>query len=136
MQGAEFELTSTNSANVGYVTGQKYVSKTDAPEDYSGDTWYKLADGAYTTTPPTDDTANKYADREEYALIKVDQTTYKAAQTSSKAFVDGTGKVTFTGLGVGDYTLSETTTPNGYNTIGDITFKVTWTKIMDLRSLL
>ena len=31
----------------------------------------------------------------------------------------------FEGLGVGEYTLEETTTPDGYNTISPITFTVT-----------
>ena len=45
------------------MTGQEYV------EDVNG-TWYKLVDGAYTTTAPTADTANKYDSVEAtYALV-------------------------------------------------------------------
>ncbi len=127
LEGAEFELTSTNSAKIGYVTGKEYVPYSSV-QNYTGDKWYKLVDGAYTKTEPTADTANKYADEEEYALVDINIANYDSQKTSLKAFVDATGQVTFTGLGVGDYKLVETTTPDGYNTIGEITFKVTWTK--------
>ncbi len=122
LTGAEFKLESTNSANVGYVTGQKY----DADEN---GTWYKLVDGAYTETPPTADTANKYDSIEQkYKLVTVDKTTYTGAQTETQAFVGADGKVVFTGLGVGDFKLTEVTTPDGYNTLEPIEFSVTWTK--------
>lgn len=39
--------------------------------------------------------------------------------------ITGVTTFTFSGLDDGDYKLSETTTPNGYNTIDDITFTVT-----------
>ncbi len=124
LKGAEFKLESTNSANVGYVTGQEYVV------DPNG-TWYKLADGAYTEQAPKADgsDANKYASiTETYTLKTVDKTTYTEAQTEVQAFVDENGKVVFTGLGVGDYKLTEVTTPNGYNTLAPISFKVEWSK--------
>lgn len=122
LTGAEFKLESTNNANVGYVTGQEYVA------DENG-TWYKLVDGAYTETAPTDDTANKYASTtQKYKLVTVDKTTYTGAQTETQAFVDANGKVVFTGLGVGDFKLTEVTTPDGYNTLEPIEFSVTWTK--------
>ena len=129
LTGAEFKLESTNSANVGYVTGQEYVPMAEAPEGYNNGTWYKLVDGAYTMTAPTDDTANKYDSVEAtYALVTVDKTTYEGAQTNAQAFVDAEGKVVFTGLGVGDYKLSEVTVPDGYNKLNDITFTITWSK--------
>ena len=123
LQGAEFQLESVGeSINVGYVTGKEYV------EDENG-TWYKLVDGAYTETEPTETTANKYADTTtKYILKDVDEPAKIPSNVSVKAFVDESGKVVFTGLGVGTYILKETTTPDGYNTMDDITFKVTWTK--------
>lgn len=128
LTGAEFKLESTNSANVGYVTGQEYVPMAEAPEGYNNGRWYKLVDGAYTMTAPTDDTANKYDSDAEYALVKVDKTTYEEAQMEAQAFVDAEGKVVFTGLGVGNYKLSEVTVPDGYNKLNDITFTITWSK--------
>ena len=100
----------------------------EAPSGYGGDTWYKLVDGAYTKTAPTKDTANKYDSDAEYALVKVDKTTYEEAQMEAQAFVDAEGKVVFTGLGVGNYKLSEVTVPDGYNKLNDITFTITWSK--------
>ena len=38
--------------------------------------------------------------------------------------VNAEGYVIFTGLNAGTYTLSETKTPSGYNTMSDITFKI------------
>ena len=129
LTGAEFKLESTNSANVGYVTGQEYVPMVEAPEGYNNGIWYKLVDGAYTMTAPTEDTANKYDSVDAtYALVTVDKTTYEGAQTNAQAFVDAEGKVVFTGLGVGDYKLSEVTVPDGYNKLNDITFTITWSK--------
>ena len=129
LTGAEFKLESTNSANVGYVTGQEYVPMVEAPEGYNNGIWYKLVDGAYTMTALTEDTANKYDSvAATYALVTVDKTTYEGAQTNAQAFVDAEGKVVFTGLGVGDYKLSEVTVPDGYNKLNDITFTITWSK--------
>ncbi len=128
LTGAEFKLESTDNAHVGYVTGQEYVPMAEAPSGYGGDTWYKLVDGAYTKTAPTKDTANKYDSDAEYALVKVDKTTYEEAQMEAQAFVDAEGKVVFTGLGVGNYKLSEVTVPDGYNKLNDITFTITWSK--------
>lgn len=129
LTGAEFKLESTNSANVGYVTGQEYVPMVEALEGYNNGIWYKLVDGAYTMTAPTEDTANKYdSDEATYALVTVDKTTYEGVQTNAQAFVDAEGKVVFTGLGVGDYKLSEVTVPDGYNKLNDITFTITWSK--------
>lgn len=122
LTGAEFKLESTNSKNVGYVTGQEYVLDNDG-------IWYKLADGAYTETEPTEETANKYASTtDKYILKNVDKTTYTEAQTEAQAFVDSNGKVVFTGLGIGDYKLTEVTTPDGYNTMAPIVFSIGWTK--------
>ena len=129
LTGAEFKLESTDNAHVGYVTGQEYVPMASKPENYNGGTWYKLVDGAYTTTVPTADTANKYDSVDAtYALVTVDKTTYEGAQIEAQAFVDEQGKVVFTGLGVGNYKLSEVTVPDGYNKLNDITFTVTWSK--------
>jgi LPXTG-motif cell wall-anchored protein len=49
-------------------------------------------------------------------------------ETTVKGEVDENGIVTFTGLGAGEYTLSETKTPAGYNTMEDITFTITFDK--------
>lgn len=122
LQGAEFKLESTNNAKVGFVTGKEYV------EDQNG-TWYKLVDGAYTETEPTEATANAYADTTtKYTLRDIAEPTTIPSAIEAQAFVDEDGKVVFTGLGVGDYKLTEVTTPDGYNTMDEVTFTITWTK--------
>lgn len=125
LTGAKFKLKSTDNVSVGYVTGKEYV------EDANG-TWYQLVDGAYTQTAPAADgsNANKYASTDvKYVLKDVNKETYTGKAISTEAFVDENGKVVFTGLGKGHYTLSEVVTPDGYNSIdGDIEFDITWTK--------
>jgi LPXTG-motif cell wall-anchored protein len=63
----------------------------------------------------------------DYTLVtKVTVDSLDNPNTTVKAFVDENGMVKFTGLGVGTYTITETTTPSGYNTIDPITFTVTF----------
>ena len=80
----------------------------------------------------------------KYVKIEVDGVTYyfvkyvavtvlKATETEDEdgetewsvvGWVGDNGYVTFTGLNVGDYVLSETVTPDGYNTVNDIAFTI------------
>ena len=48
--------------------------------------------------------------------------------TNATASVGADGIVTFNGLGAGEYTITETTTPNGYNTIAPITINIAFDK--------
>ena len=52
----------------------------------------------------------------------------------SKVEVGTDGKAKFTGLGAGEYTLSETKVPAGYNKIADISFEITATVSDDTTS--
>lgn len=133
LTGAEFRLSSTNNAKVGYVTGTKYVEASEVAEDdelANTDDWYQLVDNAYTKTAPTEDTKNAYKDTETIykEVIVAKPTETPTNNTMAQAFVNSEGKVVFTGLSVGVYTLEEVTVPDGYNKMADITFKVTWTK--------
>ena len=121
LRGAEFTLTG-NGVNVVLVTESKFV------ENANGDYW-KLKDGTYTTTAPEaatedkyDSTTTKYAEQTAITVKGAGQ-----AEIDVKGYVDpDTGEITFTGLGAGDYTLTETVTPNGYNTIAPIEFKISF----------
>ena len=95
--------------------------------------YYELTDGTYTTTSP--DTTNinedKYVKVEgtypKYIIDYVTETEEVKSDTNLKgvtAWVDEEGKLVFSGLGAGDYTLTETTTPVGYNTIEPIKFTI------------
>lgn len=59
----------------------------------------------------------------EFTLLKKEGNTEKVVKTFT---IDNTGtKFTVKGLDAGEYILRETKTPNGYNTIKDVKFKIT-----------
>lgn len=122
LTGAEFTLTG-ESVNI------VLVSKTEFTEDANGDYW-KLKNDTYTKTAPANETKDQYAS-ETTKYTKT--TTFEAkgtdkTETTVKGYVDAEGKITFRGLGAGTYTLTETATPAGYNTIAPITFTITFNK--------
>lgn len=133
LTGAEFTLTG-NGVNVVVVTGQYY--------EHVGEglgTYYKLENGTYTTVAPVteDDPATEDVNEKtdqyyasltpDYELVtKVTLDSQGEAPVDVKAFVDENGQLKFTGLGAGTYTITETVTPQGYNTIDPITFTVTF----------
>lgn len=121
LTGAEFKLEGKDARKVGYVTGQEFVAAEDG-------TWYKLLNGSYTETAPTAGTEGRYENNGtvKYKLSEVNAAQYTPAQTEAQAFVDATGHVTFNGLGAGTYTITEVTTPNGYNTIAPIEITITF----------
>ncbi len=130
MGDAEFTLTGTSTKTV-VKSGTKFVEDADGK-------YYKLADGTFTTTKPhgiiEDENGNPILASNESKYDDVN-TTYKAVETSvfeevSEDVVmvgktDNDGKIYFSGLGAGTYTLTETKTPDGYNTIAPITITIT-----------
>lgn len=130
LTGAEFTLTSDTNVKMNVVT--KYTFTEDADGVY-----WKLKDGTYTMTAPMVDDPNTTDKNEDTSSVYESITTKyivtpqvtvttvdPAAAYNVTAAVDGNGLVSFTGLGAGTYTLSETKTPSGYNTMDPITFKV------------
>lgn len=117
LPGVEFTLTG-EGVKIVLVTTEKFV------EDAAG-TYYELTDGTYTETEPGDDT-DKYVDTSK----KYKRETEFVAKGEGKedtnivGTVGQDGKVTFTGLGAGEYTLTESKTPAGYNTIDKIKFTI------------
>ena len=121
LTGAEFTLTGSG-VNVVLVTTEKFTEAID------GEYW-KLKDGTYTKTAPSDSTSDKYAELDtKYAkTIELVAKDTNQPEVSAKGTVDSeTGLVTFTGLGAGTYTITETKTPAGYNTIEPVTFTITF----------
>ncbi|MEY8411311.1 isopeptide-forming domain-containing fimbrial protein [Lachnospiraceae bacterium 62-26] len=125
LPGVEFTLTG-EGVNIVLVTEETFT------EDADGEYW-KLTNDTYTTTPPTiagDETDNSadYADVNK----KYKKTTSVVAKGNGKTETDvvGTvqadGTVTFKGLGAGTYTITETKTLPGYNTIEPIKFTLTF----------
>ncbi len=125
LPGVEFTLTG-NGVNIVLVTEETFTEAAD------GEYW-KLKDGTYTTTAPTvaDDETDNTVDYES-TTTKYKKTTSVVAKgnTETKTDVVGTvqadGTVTFKGLGAGEYTITETKTLPGYNTIDPITFTLTF----------
>lgn len=126
LPGAEFTLTG-NGVNIVLVSSETFeVSE-------NGEYW-KLKNGTYTRTAPTiaddetdnsadyDDTTTKYAKTTSLVAKGTDKTKTDVTGTVSPE----TGTVTFSGLGAGTYTITETKTPAGYNTIAPITFTLTF----------
>jgi fimbrial isopeptide formation D2 family protein/LPXTG-motif cell wall-anchored protein len=123
LQGAEFTLTGPTGAVV-------ITTKDVFTEDASGQYW-KLKDGTYTTDDPTAEGMDQTQYESTEVKYKKETTTTVTGngqtQTAIKVEVGSDGKATFTGLGAGDYTLSETKVPDGYNKIADITFTIGFT---------
>ena len=121
LPGAEFTL-SGKGVNIVLVTEEVFT------EDADG-TYYKLKDGKYTKDAPTEATRDKYESTTiKYAKeVKITPKGNVATKTDVVGTVSPeTGKLTFTGLGAGDYTLTESKTPAGYNTITPISFTITF----------
>lgn len=120
LAGAEFTLEG-EGMNIVLVKEEKFTADVDG-------TWYKLKNGTYTETAPTgnddkyDSTTIKYK-REEVVTAKG----IGKKEETVKGIVDNEkGTLTFTGLGAGTYTLTETKTPEGYNTIEPIIFTISF----------
>jgi fimbrial isopeptide formation D2 family protein/LPXTG-motif cell wall-anchored protein len=154
LSGAEFTLTSTNGdiTQIRFVDSitfeeNKAVDEENEENTFGTGEYYKLRAGTFTTTAPTEGTIEKYdADnpyqtydrvihRGELTTPKSDTTTEgegeAAVSTTTQSVsgeVDADGWVTFEGLSAGTYTLKETKTPAGYNTISDITFTIGFKK--------
>lgn len=86
-------------------------------KEYEGKTLYKLVAGS----------ASLYADTQvKYSEEEVTETTVVETPVSIRLTTNEiTGKISFVGLGEGTYTLTETVTPAGYNTIDPISFTIT-----------
>ena len=125
LPGVEFTLTG-NGVNIVLVTEEIFKVAAD------GEYW-KLKDGTYTTTAPTvaDDETDNTADYDSVDT-KYTKTVGVVAKGNGKTETDvvGTvqadGTVTFSGLGAGEYTITETKTLPGYNTIEPIVFTLTF----------
>lgn len=130
-------------ANVEFaLTGAGFDVKKEEREVYELDpdgTFWKLKDGTFTTTAPTvtgdeTDNSDKYVSTTaKYAKVVkvtyVEDTTKPLIEQIVKT--DANGDLTFTGLGAGEYVLTETGTPAGYNTLDPIEFQITFDKATD-----
>ncbi|MDO5549207.1 MAG: isopeptide-forming domain-containing fimbrial protein [Eubacteriales bacterium] len=119
LTGAAFKITGDGV--------KKVLTVTDTFEKDADGEYWKLTDGTYTTTAPTtqDIDVSKYADTETRYTKKTTSTLKENTEsTNVEASVGEDGKLTFAGLGAGTYTITETTTPDGYNSIADFTVTI------------
>ena len=129
LTGAKFRIEGTGVKCV-LLNGTAYEYTANA----SG-TYYKLTDGTYTETAPTDATKAQYTgyDSEtdsyaKYKLVEVDGITTSTTYDNicKEAYVDENGVLIFKGLGPGEYTITEIEAPAGYNKLTTpITIKIT-----------
>lgn len=109
----------TKDTTTGYIKDANgdYVVPTDKAA-YVGQTLYKLVKGS----------AEKYADvNTKYEKKTATETTYVDALVSIELTTGRDGKISFKDLGAGKYTLTETVTPEGFNTIEPIEFEIVFT---------
>ena len=129
LTGAEFTLTGTSVKKV-VVKTEKFTASDEG-------TYYKLKDGSYTETAPTEDdpttedvnednTADYESTTQKYVKETVTEVQEKKEEVNVKAHVGEDGTVTFTGLGVGDYTIRESVIPAGYNSVADMFVTIEW----------
>ncbi len=120
LAGAEFELKGEGVNTVLICTESFAV-------DNEKGTYYKLADGTYTTVAPTEATAEQYDSEDKY--VRTTTMTEKKTKDENNAITATTnadGEIIFGGLNAGNYTLKETTPPTGYNGLADpISFTLT-----------
>lgn len=115
-----------SGATSGYVVAEEGYEGTDA-----------ITIGGITYRPvkanetPTHILVNGNADQYEegtYKKVVGEKTELVTTQHSAKAYVDANGIVRFDGLGAGTYTISETDTPEGYNTLDDLDVVISFDK--------
>ncbi len=99
-------------------------------EDPNGE-YFKLIDGSYTTTAATENTEYKYAKDSSGNVIKARKEaetgrweTVAEENVSQNGIVGKDGKLSFIGLGAGEYIITEVKAPEGYNKL-DAPIKLT-----------
>lgn len=117
--------TGDAETTTGYLKGEdgNYYTPQDTKE-YVGKTLYKRVEGKAAYADP--DTQYVKIESEEIKLVPT--------PVSIKLTTDETGKIAFVGLGEGKYTLTETETPDGYNTIDPIEFTIEFTPPTDVEN--
>ena len=101
----------------GYLkNGDDYYIPEDKSE-YNGKTIYKLSNG---TASQYEDVNTKYVEKTTSVPERIAKEVSIQKTTGTDGFID------FVGLGEGEYVLTETVTPAGYNTIKPIKFTITF----------
>ena len=128
LAGAEFTITG-NMVEIVKTTTNKFTAYAAGESHISGNEYWKLKNGSYTTTDPMSagdisvyaDTTVVYKNETVVDFIQKDST-----GVNVKAEVGADGILKFGGLGAGTYTFEETKVPAGYNKIDNLTLTVTF----------
>ena len=91
----------------------------DVFEESEDGTYYKLKDGTYTETAPTNDTLDHYESETTYKKVSKPVVVEKVENVGVRGTVDNNGVLHFDGLAAGEYTITEVVAPNGYNLLED-----------------
>lgn len=120
LKNVKFNLTGNKLNLVQVKSNYKFEAAADG--DY-----YELKDGTYTKTAPTNETKALYVNdgTTKYKLVNNTASSLIKwlSSTSIDAYTDAEGKIKFTGLNAGTYTLTETA-PAGYKAIEPITVTI------------
>lgn len=135
------KLTKTNEDGKKTLTGAKFKIEGDSVEavlvnqqvfvvDANG-TYYRLKNGTYTTTDPSGenvDTTVYESTVTKYSLVdQVVEGTADETTLVKEGWVDENGIISFTGLGAGEYTITELVAPAGYNLLKEpVKVVITW----------
>ncbi|MBQ2928340.1 MAG: SpaH/EbpB family LPXTG-anchored major pilin [Oscillospiraceae bacterium] len=120
LTGAKFKIEGASS-KVYKINGVVFQ------EDNSG-TFYRLVDGTYTDTAPTETNSDKYeSTTQKYVKLAVNVETSEENGLVNEGWVDDNGVLTFENLGAGTYEITELVSPAGYNLLkSPITVTITW----------
>lgn len=120
LTGAEFTIT-------GERTNIVLVSKDVFTKNSDGEYW-KLKNGTYTTTAPTDDNTSAYeSTTDKYSKETVTEPQNTQESVTATGEVGSDGILRFEGLSAGQYEIEEIKSPAGYNLLKDpINITISW----------
>lgn len=123
LDGVSFRLTGTGLKAVVNESGL-YVKNSEANPAY-----YLLTNGTYTDVAPGDDDTNYpasvYASNDKYAFTATANISGSPVKVDTYGVTADGGKLTFKGLGKGNYTLTEVATIDKYNLLlSPVTFSI------------
>ena len=120
LTGAKFKIEGASS-KVYKINGFVFQESNDG-------TFYRLVDGTYTDTAPTETNSDKYeSTTQKYVKLAVNEETSEENGLVNEGWVDDNGVLTFENLGAGTYTITELVSPAGYNLLkSPIIVTVTW----------
>ena len=130
LAGAVFELAGS-ALNTVITTGIRYEPTgyvAQEGEEIQEGTFYELNNGSFTKVAPTASTASHYASTTQtYVPVKFSTPVVSEENVTYESITGQSGIASFSGINAGQYTLTETLAPDGYNLLDEpINFTITW----------